>query len=322
MNFKLVFVAGAIVLSSLHGAERPTHPGASVDTTLLDGKTVEEFFEQRRENTPCREKLTLLETTWKNSKNLLTKLLNDGAGKREIREQETNMLQARENLLAQIRECGDCAAQPIGKVVVPKAFSSENWYISDGSCYVNQADPDERMKTYEARVQSLREQKSYPYSSDPRIEGGFYNILEFFFVDPATGQKLPTKTMEDPTFTAFISIRGPEIFGQQVAFGYVFENTIKEWEENGVKHFLLTFSAIKPPRAFRMPRISAKSANGDLDPIRHIRLQNVVGQWYVNSDGYSRYFTAADFGMSMDFAKGIALRILTDTVVEFSERGK
>lgn len=299
-----------ILFTALPGlAAQPTHPAPGYDSQLMGGQTPEKFFEARRGMTQCRTELAKARETWTNAKVVLQDMVKAGKSSGEIDTQEELTEEKYGELVEKVQQCGDCAVQDVAKI--------DSWYITDGSCFINNLSKEELAQAFERRSESLLNVEDYPVET-----GGFKNIFTYFLVDPVTGKELKdTKATED-NFHSFISIKGPKLLGVQVAFGYFYENQIeRKTHSDGDRQFIHNFTAQKPPRGFRMPRVYTVSASGKKTTIRHLRLQKVIGQWYIQENGYIRYFTAADFGMSLDFASNIARRILTETLMDMASRG-
>ena len=199
-------------------------------------------------------------------------------------------------LLKWMARCGECAVRPQGEpIVIKKVTHTEVWYVSDGSCQLDTG------KSFEKLSQSLLDMRQYPKKT-----GGFHALLEFIGYDGTT--KKPIEIATESPFEAFVAISGPVFLGIPTAASYYIKNEFKK-DEN---YFHLKFSATPPPPGYTYPTLS----------VPQMRLSRVLGSWYVDRDGYIRYFTAADFGLKMQYAADLASEIILDTLVQLTERAQ
>ncbi len=322
MNQSLFSTLIALVLLSpgVHAQEvllPPTIPAPGLDSKLLNNQTPQAFFAARKTNTACRSELTTRKATYFSQKDALAKL----AGSTDLDALDAQGLAmegARDAWVEKMRECGNCTSQDIEVRPISTAGRTEFWYIGDGSCYVEGLNANGNDASFNAKADSLVTPDMYRHYT-----GGFPTVLDFYPVDPKTGQKMADPKIAVGTpFNSFISIRGPVLLGLQASFGYYYKNDTKFRETNGVKEYIHTFEAEKAPRAFRFPSTVAQHmASGRTRDTNMLKLTRVQGMWYLTNDGYLRYYTAADLGMNLDFAKRLAQNIMLTTLATLYERG-
>jgi hypothetical protein len=293
-------------------ASRPVVPVPGEDTPLFGGKTAREFFQARFSDTACRADLKRARESYEALKKELASLVTGGSGSDAIDSKETEMDEARLRLLERTETCGECATHEIEQVIVPTAGRSEIWYVSDGSCY---AGPDAREGFLKTRA-SLKDVLKYS-----KRTGGFRWLLEFMPVDPDSGALHPEiRTLEKFPFTAFIALRGVEVLGQLVAYTQLFQIRWEDKSEAGRDSTTIRYQGINPPRGFSPPTVGDVHASGRITPAIQMRVSKTQAFWHLTSDGYVRYYTAADFGMSVKFAERDGRRMLLDTLLELTER--
>lgn len=323
---KLPLLALVLVFHAVSAVERPQIPPAGEDATLFKGKTAREFFKARAADTACQKDLAFARQSFVEQRDALARLL-PGKDADRIDAQEAAMRRSRNGYLALLAKCGECATREIEKRVITLPARTEVWYISDGSCQLNTEDKTVLAGAYKKMAGSLTHLKQYP-KEDPRAEAdaplklsqGFFNLLEFVGVDGQTGALAPKLDMvEKSPFHSFISVRGPDLGVVKLAAGYYAKNEIKNHDE---KFFHLTFEGERPPLGFKKPSVYVITASQRKTLAGALNIFSVMGSWYVNADGYLRYFTAADFGLSVKFMDQLAHEILLDTVAQLSERGQ
>ena len=311
----LFFLLFSVVQIPLSLADvRPTLPALGEDRALTGDKPAADFFAIRRQNATCRADLDRARILFSKARVELMELVAAAPGTALIDSAEKRSEIARRRLLKKTEECGECATREVEMRSVQTAGRKENWYISDGSCQLEGVDT---VAAYHRMVDSLLHLRQYP-----QRYGGFADLLEFVGVDENSGEILPQldKAEASPFFT-FVAIRGPNL-GILTAFSYYIKNEFEEKSSGEKRQFVFSFHGTKPPREFRTPLVYQVTASGKKIPAQQIKLPQVMGLWYLNSDGYIRYHTSADFGVSLKFAKELARDILLDTIVQLSERGK
>lgn len=292
--------------------ERPSLPGPAIDTELLGGKTPREFFTQRMQG--CRD-LETTENTYREERAKLQTLKDSNAAANDLKFQQERAETALKAWIGRVKDCGPCHIRPIKRVVVTSAGKTENWFVSDGSCFLPSLTRDEAARAFEVRAKSLEQLSQYKYSS-----GGFRQVVEFFAVDPVSGRPETQATIPSP-YEAFIAVRGPTLFGVRTAAGYYFGGGYRKWSDSDGAHYHSFFTAKRPPRGFRQPRIRETDITGNPHRVRLIQLSDAQGQWYLTEDGYLRYYTAADFGLSLKFLSDMAEATLFETLLDLTQRG-
>lgn len=295
--------------------ERPKIPEPGEDKVLTHNLSAKEFFANKQNQPECRKNWDEAYKTYNGLKSELYKLLGSGASAEVADRKEDQMLSARSTLLDLTVECGPCATQKLQKKTVVTAGKKEYWSITDGSCYWPSQDA---RSTFEKAAEFLMNTEGYA-----RHRGGFDSILEFLPIDRATGNILPHVKKVDITkpLDTYIAVRakGP------LTFDYSFENKFEIREANGKKEFILRFYGFPQHESLNDLEVSNVSLAGTKRPITRFKtLTRVIGMWYFNTDGYYRYFTAADFEsilFSTSLGSADAERTLLDTVFAFAERG-
>jgi len=206
----------------------------------------------------------------------------------------------------------DCQVRPQGGPVVIKLPSqTQVWYVSDGSCLLPPDKAEVLKAAYVRMSDSLQDLKQYPKKS-----GGFDHLLEFLVYDSKT-KKPATKITQSP-FDAFIAVSGPKLLGLSAAATYYIQNNFAKKPMEGGEYFQLTFEGIAPPPGYTFPAVYSDTGI----PYPQLKISRVYGSWYVDSKGYVRYFTAADFGLKVQYAADLASSILLDTLTQLAERAK
>src|SRR5690606_24926989 len=139
-----------------------------------------------------------------------------GASASSLESQSEKLEDALEVWIARVKDCGPCHIRPIRQVKVASAGKTENWFISDGSCYLPELTADQAAQAFKIRRESLEKVAMYETQT-----GGFRQVVEFFPVHPATGRPSNVATLPNP-YEAFIAVRGPVLFGVRTSAGYYF----------------------------------------------------------------------------------------------------
>ncbi len=300
----------------------PTIPAPGLHPLVMD-KTAptafnaRAFFDARKADTVCQGELATMRASYLSARESLAKM----AGSSDLDlldDQGTIMEQARDEWVAKMRECGKCWSQDIELRAVPTAGRTEYWYIGDGSCQLDTLETKILADSFKAKTESLTTADAYRHYT-----GGFPTVLDFFLVNPTTGAKMNDQTPNPLSpFYAFIAVKGPSIFGVPSAFGYYYKNQIVNRQTNGVTEYIHTFEAERAPRGFQAPsNIAIVLPSGRKRSAKSITVTRVQGMWYLTGEGYLRYYTAADLGMNLDFAKKIAQATMLTTLATLYERG-
>lgn len=310
-----ILISAALVTVSAFAGERPSIPNPSEDLKLTQGLPAKEFFSKRVEDKTCQEQLQSARSLFEGDKKALNELISQKENPESIDLAETKMSESRKAYLEMTRKCGLCTTQDLDKKVVT-TNKKEYWYLTDGSCHLGlnkaQSDLD---RIYERAVRRLKNIKKYPGKN-----GGFRALLEFNEIDMDSGELLPpTEQVDHSPFYAFIGVRGPVALGLPVGFWYVFKNDIIEKQNGDLREFVIRFESVKKPANFPTPDLKIQSASGKLHSTIQKELTLVQGMWYVNNQGYFRYYTGADFGVNVPFGIDFALNTLLDTLLTLTE---
>lgn len=297
------------------GASRPQIPEAGPDLKLTQGISPEQFFSNRLKDSQCQNELSVARNEYSANKQALENLIEKHASSDAIDRVEKQLEESRLQLLTKVRQCGECATQDLERRVVTTT-KKEYWYLTDGSCFIgNDKDQTTLNRNFDRAVARLKNIKKYP-----KKNGGFNAILDFSELDMDTGNFIPpVEKVENNPFYAFIGLKGPVALGIPVGFWYVFKNDIVEKETGDLREFILKFESVKKPANFPTPDLKIQSASGKLSSTMQRELTLVQGMWYVNNRGYVRYYTGADFGVSIPFAIDFALNTLLDTLLTLTE---
>lgn len=293
-------------------AKAPTIPPKGIDTVLV-GKSPRDFFKERAKDTDCRKTLKDKLVDLRKERGELKRIIADKGSVREIDAQEVKVKEARKAILVPMAKCGQCAVQKVEERVVSTTAGRQLWYITDGSCQVETSDPKHLEAGFKKMAGSLLDLREYR-SHFPNKTVGMADLREFVEVNHETGKFLPAAKIETSPFYTFISVRGPTP-GFQTLSTYYVKNEFTPIKDD----FYLKFNGVKPP--FTITTLKDYTAGGTVVPVFQINLKTVIGSWYVNPDGYLRYFTAADFAGASLFGSAPAHDILLSTIVEVWERG-
>lgn len=304
-----------VIAGGAPAGQRPVIPNPGEDLKLTKGLSVEKFFGARLEQSQCQEELKSAEAKYLSDK----KELNDSISAKnpaEISDRaEEKMDQSRKILLAKTEMCGSCATQDLEKKIVI-TNKKEYWYITDGSCFIGHHKDEATLnQIFEQAVARLKNIKRYPGKS-----GGFKALLEFSEIDMETGELLPPKEkIEVNPFFGFAGVRGPVALGLPVGFWYIFKNIFESKEKDNFKEFVMRFETVKKPANFPTPELKIHAASGTESATLQREVLLLQGMWYVNNLGYFRYYTAADFTLTIPFGIDFARNTLLDTVLTLSE---
>jgi hypothetical protein len=305
--FKALFILSPVIFNSTSFAdERPTIPEAGEDKVLTGGKSAEQFFRERAQDTQCVAELDEAKAQRVALKKELADAIAAKESDDEIDAKEDKLNEQLEGLLDVMERCGECASR-LDRLSIPGPAKTEHWYVANGSCMI-----PSNPKRFERMADLLLHLKAYP-----KKLGGFDDILEMVAVDPKTGALLPdVDKPESQPFFSFIAVRGPELIpGFPTGMNYYFRNDYVQTDST----FYYTYKAQPIPRGFKAPEIYLHRASGRKKTVRSLRLSQVLGSWYLK-DGYLRYFTASDFPVDLDYAAKLARQILVSTLYQLIER--
>lgn len=307
--------------------DAPTLPKEKIDqaivTEILKGRAntacrtelseAKAKYQEALEKLKRRKAVRNLFTAWKNFFSSANEDSENAPTPAELDQLEKAMRTERTAYLAKIEECGDCRSKPLEHISIRDANAgrTQNWYISDVSCQLD-GKPDELKTSFNNAVNFLNTPDRYA-----KNRNGFWNVYDFFTVDPQTGQRTNTPDLSSANpFYAFIAVRNHP--SMNTAFSYLMKGEVAE---NSGGHYFLPFSKAEV-KGFFQPTIKTFTAGGTESTVIQnfpVKLLNVIGMWYVDENGYRRYFTAGDFSLEVGGLEAIARRVHLETVVDLVE---
>ncbi len=315
---RLFVVLGWVLVStSATALDKPKIPEPGVDLVLTGGKTSREFFAARMENPECRKTLEEKRVALDAEKQKLKTLQQEGEAS-AVEAQEKHTISARSSWIDAVSLCGPCTAQKTEKRVIQGTAAKEVWYISNGSCQVAEKSSSKLKSTFEKLRSSILHAKQYANK-----HGGFYFILDLIPYDIKTDKPLPEEDeIESSPMRGLISVRGPELLGFLTGFGYYAEQKFETREKDGLEEFFLEGGTIPTPSTIKFPvNVEDVLASGRTVNVSVSRVAGgVISQWFLNSDGYIRYFTAGDFRAELKYIEEQSRNIMLDTVINMAER--
>lgn len=301
--------------------ERPTAPPPGVDLVLTKGEAPRVFFQKRLEQTACQGRL---KTAKAEVKRLTKEIATMRANKERddlIDDKGKTLMEERTKLLGEMQECGECATQEIETRVLDFRTHKETWFISDGSCQlpIDNSTPEGKTKlkkAFDLVSDSLTHAKRYPNPN-----GGFNNVLEFQVMDGST-LKPDVDAFPPSPLSLAIWVRGPRAL--RLMMYYPMEAKYETTTTNGLSEFHLEFASFEPKSKVTYPTVTDFTPSGKPVGLIPLLLRRVVGRWYLTSDGYFRYFTAAMLpaNLSTNALKEQGRSVLNDTLTELSARGQ
>ena len=323
--FFLLSLCGWFCASGVLGATIPEIPEPGEDKLLTGVVPMVEFLEKRASANPrCTSQLPATRLEYDRAVSSLRAKIEAGADRRALLEAERVSLARKKELVSGVFECGECAVRNVDKRVVGDSV----WFVTDGSCSFH---GDGVYESYSAIREFLSGVRNYP-----QYRGGLSHVLEFVAVDPRNGKilwdvnQLPSSVMD-----IFVSVRGPDLVGLVTSISYLFRGKFGEAVLGDHSEFSIEFNSKKPTAGFRAPRVYYVPAAGlvsgqfERERIRanQIELKSVKGSWHIDSRGYMRYFTAADFGDVLSGSSGIAglpgtelaYSVLSETLFDLSQ---
>lgn len=301
--------------------QRPTAPPPGIDKVLTGGEEPRVFFQKRMADAACQDDL-------KKAKGTVRSLIKEIETMRAAKEPADKidakgpiLMDERVKLLALMEKCGECATQEIETRVLDFKTHKETWFISDGSCQlpIDGSTPDGKAKlkkSFDLVSDSLVHAKRYP-----KPNGGFDNVLDFQVMDGTTFKPDVDAFPASPV-NLTVWVRGPRVF--RLMMYYAMEATFSTTVNNGLSEFNLEFTALEPKSKITYPTVTDFTPAGKPISLIPLLLKRVVGRWYITSDGYFRYFTAAMLpaNLSTNALKEQGRAVLTDTLTELSARGQ
>ena len=306
-------IFGLVVLGVAAQGAGPAFPELGVDRKMFGDKSPEVFFQERAEaDSHC---VATLEARWKQYQRWsanLKKLLDEGAGTPAIARVETQWEAAKQRYLESTFQCGNCVMHPVKKTVEQTPQGTAHWWVGDGSCYVA------NHTGFKAVRDSLFVVNRYPKHS-----GGFRPLLEFLPVDPKSGDHLINLEVIDSTpFHAYLAIKGFVFFGRMKAFGHYMRVDIEDDNKDNPTETAIKFTAVRAPRGFEAPDVYDYHANGEPKggAAKTEPLPTLWSMWYLNDQGYLRFFIRANLRYPDATVRPVATELLSDTLFQFHER--
>ena len=120
---KIVFILSILPIA-LQANSRPKALEPETDLVLTGGKTLEQFFLERQNDTECRDRLDKIRKDYIEARSKLESLVIDpNATKSEKEKVESLRNSLRRKYLKVVDECGDCEAREWICQIHPKSFS-------------------------------------------------------------------------------------------------------------------------------------------------------------------------------------------------------
>ncbi len=300
--------------TTLSAAVRPEIPTPDVDKVLTHDLSARVYFNRKSQSPACAAKLTDLKANYRSLKRELLSMKSGGASSEALDAKEKESFTVLEQLTKSLEECGECAQQEI--------VLKDNYTIADGSCQLPTEDKALLEATFEKSAEDMLNVQKYS-----ALRNGFPALLEFVGLDYNTGELLPSLGKLAPTmdkFNTYVAVEGPinPLTGSLMGFDYVSENQIITRERNGLKELIILVKGVQFPDGFEAPVVYSVSAGGKKRRPTNVTLTKVQAMWYLNSDGYSRYYTGANFGFlgGLEYLKKQARKTLINTLYRQVER--
>lgn len=314
---KKQMLVGLTLAASLLANERPAIPEPQADLGLTQGKSIAEFFQGRLSDPKCATELQDLRTKHREEKNKLISQIKAGGKADALDAQEKAVSRLRDALIAKLEECGECATRPIEHRTVYAPSGTQRWYIADGSCYLPGLglSQSQLRAVYDKATARMLDNSRYP-----KTQQGIPSILLFDRVDEKSGKVLPAGPVDASPFLISLSVRGPSFVGLVSAFNYFIKNEYEKKSQNGVEETIIRFTQEKMPKGYEAPsKIYDTTAGGKKTSTFVRNISDVQGLWYFNSEGYFRYYTAADFGISLSLADDFARKTLLEALFSITD---
>ncbi len=315
----------------------PKIPEAAPIKEHTGGKSAEEFFKERFESAPCKEGFEAYSKQRDSFEKKRSELIQRVAKKKDeseniaIADLEKSMLSDRREMLKYQRACGECV------VSVQKSPKGQGWYESVGVCVPRQE--FKPANSFKKISESLQQPKRYARRIDEgskRLEiDSMSNLFNFIVTtDPAKGELKPVPqkdelaVIKDNSFYSFVSVASPF----STVLSYLGKNEVTLTEDS--LHILYTrYEKVIPaefykflPNGKTIQKYTATGSTSNLSSVEDTFLKNnspLIASWYVNKEGYTRYWTAAKFtqpDVIMSAGHTLAEGILRETVLEVTER--
>jgi len=261
-------------------------PNVGEDTVLTGGKTAKEFFEARAQQTDCRTNLLAIWILIKKLRQELKDLIKAGASADDIDAKEIRCKRCKKlsffSSQGPMQTCGPCATQELSE----NKERRQVWYVTDGSCYFEGT-------VYDQAAKFLRNTGDY---SNP--SGGFHSILDFYPIDPASGNQLPQVESVDmavPLKYFYLCSRTAWV-RLSTTFSQI---TFPKSKQAAKKSFTVLFNTIPRPPGHNNPDIYDVSASGAKKKMHTWDLNTVQECGILIPKVISVITTAADFGADL-----------------------
>lgn len=323
--FFLLSLWGCFWALGAFAAAIPEIPEPGEDKLLTGGVPMAEFLEKRASANPhCTSKLPATRFEYDTAVSSLRAKIAAGADRLALLAAERISLARKKELISGVFECGECAVRNVERRVVGDSV----WFVTDGSCGFH---GDGAHESYSTIREFLGGVRNYP-----QYRGGLSHVLEFVAVDPRDGKILwDVNRVSSSIMDIFVSVRGPDLVGLVTSISYLFRGKFGETVLSDHSEFSIEFHSKRPTPGFRAPRVYYIPAPGlvsgqiERERIRanQIELKSVKGSWHIDSRGYMRYFTAADFSDVLSGSSAIAglpgtelaYSVLSETLFDLSQ---
>ncbi len=308
-----LFFTLSLTAISAFAAEVPQIPSPGEDQVLTQGLSAREFFDRRLSDNECLSNLAAARSSFDEANRRVQELISAAAPTEAFEVAEATLYARKTALIKRVFQCGECAQRPVERREIEGNLGTQVWYVTDGSCSLH---GDGAVGRYEKGRNFLKGIRNYPQKL-----GGLSHVLEFVAVDPQSGEILENlNTTEQSPLDIFISVRSADMNGLLNSISYFFRSTSGEKVSGDRKEYSIQFTSKRPTPGFRRPEVyflpAAGKVAGQYDAQKRRatqwNLRNVKGSWYLSSDGYVRYFTAADFGELIENSFGLAELFLSE----------
>lgn len=301
--------------SILNAATRPEIPSPEVDKVLTHNLTARQYFTRKSATSAsCFSQLSALKANYRSLRKELASMKSTGATPESLDAKEKESFGVLEQLSKNLMECGECDQQAIQL--------KDGYTIADGSCQLPTEDKQVLETAFAKSTEDLLDVQKYATTRN-----GFSALLEFIGMDYKTGELLPSLgklALPTDPFHIYVAVEGPvnPFTGGLTGFQYVASNEVIGQEKNGLKELIILVKGQPFPDGFEAPTVYSISAGGKKRRPTMVSLTNVQAMWYLNSDGYSRYYTAAKFGAlgGLEYFKKQAVKTLINTLYRQVER--
>ncbi len=295
MKYLSVFI---VFSQLLFAADRPVPPPWGENLALTGGKKAVEFFSPRLKDTECRKELADAEKFEAASRSELNKAKAAGESADNLEQLETTWRRDRKDMLKWVDRCGPCTTVQVRKVTIENVSRREVWYVAEGACQ-QLGDARSLESGFEASWKSLQKVAGYG-----RKTGGFEPILEFIPVDGKTGELRPNHVNLDVfPFPVVLGLKATEFLGTSVIYRQFADVQWAETKSGDRKDAVqVTVKTATPPANFQIPDMTDSWESGRPKRTTIFPVSAIHAVWYLNAQGYARYYMAGEFGANLPFA--------------------